>query len=130
MIVRVAPITRRGQHDKSVGSIRGFFVWNSELRNASMPQLARMWISSGKTAGRAGSGVRALLGRMYADRGLDYNADSPPTSAKTKRIIPILAVAIMIGPSLANGSPACMTEREARAKFPKAHLVWVGTNHC
>jgi hypothetical protein len=77
MIVRVAPITRRGQHDKSVGSIRGFFVWNSELRNASMPQLARMWISSGKTAGRAGSGVRALLGRMYADRGLDYNADSP-----------------------------------------------------
>src|SRR5262249_6187614 len=51
-------------------------------------------------------------------------------SAKTKRIIPILAVAIMIGPSLANGSPACMTEREARAKFPKAHLIWVGTNHC
>jgi hypothetical protein len=23
-----------------------------------------------------------------------------------------------------------MTESEARAKFPKAHLVWVGTNHC
>jgi hypothetical protein len=23
-----------------------------------------------------------------------------------------------------------MTIREARAKFPKAHLVWVGTNHC
>jgi hypothetical protein len=35
----------------------------------------------------------------------------------------------MIGPSLANGSPACMTESAARAKFPKAHLVWVGTNH-
>ena len=61
MIVRVAPITRRGQHDKSVGSIRGFFVWNSELRNASMPQLARMLISSGKTAGRAGSGVGHCL---------------------------------------------------------------------
>jgi hypothetical protein len=41
MIVRVAPITRRGQHDKSVGSIRGFFVWNSELRNATMPQLVK-----------------------------------------------------------------------------------------
>jgi hypothetical protein len=44
---------RRGQHDKSVGSIRGFFVWNSELRNATMPQLAK-----------------PHLGRMYAGRGL------------------------------------------------------------
>jgi len=42
----------------------------------------------------------------------------------------IPAVALMIGPSLAYGSSACMTESEARAKFPKAHLVWVGTNHC
>ena len=41
----------------------------------------------------------------------------------TIRIIPILAVAIMIGPSLANGWPACMKESEARAKFPKAHLI-------
>jgi hypothetical protein len=48
----------------------------------------------------------------------------------TIRIIPILAVAIMIGASLANGSPACMRESEARAKFPKAHLIWLGTNHC
>ena len=48
----------------------------------------------------------------------------------TVRIIPILVVAIMIGPSLAHGSPACMTESEARAKFPKAHLIWLGTNHC
>ena len=47
----------------------------------------------------------------------------------TVRIIPILAVAIM-GPSLAYGSPACMTESEARAKFPKAHLIWLGTSHC
>jgi hypothetical protein len=31
------------------------------------------------------------------------------------RIILILAVAIMIGPSLAFGSPACMTESEALA---------------
>jgi len=48
----------------------------------------------------------------------------------TVRIISILAVAITIGPSLAYGSPACMTESEARAKFPKAHLIWLGTNHC
>ena len=46
----------------------------------------------------------------------------------TVRIISNLAVAITIGPSLAYGSPACMTESEARAKFPKSHLIWVGTN--
>jgi hypothetical protein len=50
--------------------------------------------------------------------------------AMTVRIISILAVAVTIGPSLAYGSPACMTESEARAKFPKAHLIWLGTNHC
>src|SRR6516165_4874563 len=46
------------------------------------------------------------------------------------RIMLLPAVAIMVGPSLAYGSSTCMTESEARAKFPKAHLVWVGTNHC
>ena len=50
--------------------------------------------------------------------------------AMAARIILILAVTSMIGPSLASGSPTCMTESEARTKFPKAHLVWVGTNHC
>src|SRR6516164_6725108 len=48
----------------------------------------------------------------------------------TACIILILAVASIIGPSLAYGSPACTTISEARAKFPKAHLVWVDTNHC
>ena len=48
----------------------------------------------------------------------------------TTRIMLIPAVALMIGPSLVYGSSACMTESEARAKFPKAHLVWIGTNHC
>ncbi len=50
----------------------------------------------------------------------------------TTRIILILAVAIMIGESqsLAYGSPACMTESEARAKFPKGHLLWYGSKHC
>src|SRR5260370_30331910 len=46
------------------------------------------------------------------------------------RIIHILAVAIMIGPSLAYGSPACMTESEARSKFPKANLYPHGSEHC
>ena len=51
--------------------------------------------------------------------------------ATTVRIILILAVAIMIGPSLAYGSPGCMTQSEARAKFPKAHLFYVhGSEHC
>jgi hypothetical protein len=48
----------------------------------------------------------------------------------TLRIIAILAVAIMIGPSLAYGSPACMTQNEARAKFPKAYLNMHGSEHC
>ena len=46
----------------------------------------------------------------------------------TVRIIAILAVAIMIGPSLAHGSPACMTKDEARAKFPKETLY--SHQHC
>jgi hypothetical protein len=41
-----------------------------------------------------------------------------------------MAVAIMMGPSLAYGSPACMTQSEARAKFPKAHLYWYGSERC
>jgi hypothetical protein len=47
----------------------------------------------------------------------------------TARIISILAVAITIGPSLGNGSPACMTENEARAKFPKATHLYM-RDHC
>jgi hypothetical protein len=46
----------------------------------------------------------------------------------TVRIIRVLAVAIMIGPSLAHGSPACMTISEARAKFPKETLY--SHRHC
>jgi hypothetical protein len=41
-----------------------------------------------------------------------------------------MAVAIMMGSSLAYGSPACMTQSEARAKFPKAHLYWHASEHC
>ena len=41
-----------------------------------------------------------------------------------------MAVAVMMGPSLAYGSPACMTQSEARAKFPKAHLYWHGREQC
>jgi hypothetical protein len=41
-----------------------------------------------------------------------------------------MAVAIMMGQSLAYGSPACMTQSEARAKVPKAHLYWHGREHC
>jgi hypothetical protein len=48
----------------------------------------------------------------------------------TTRIMLIPAVAIMIGPSLVYGSSACMTESEARAKFPTAHLYWHGSEHC
>jgi hypothetical protein len=46
----------------------------------------------------------------------------------TVRFIPILALTIMIGPSLAYGSPACMTESEALAKFPKATHLYMRQN--
>jgi hypothetical protein len=48
--------------------------------------------------------------------------------AMTVRIILILVVASMFGPSLAFGSPACMTEREALAKFPKATHLYMRQN--
>src|SRR5215469_1685874 len=48
----------------------------------------------------------------------------------TTRIIVITAVAIVIGPSLVYGSSTCMTESEARAKFPNAHLYWHRAEHC
>ena len=47
----------------------------------------------------------------------------------TVRIISIPAVAIAIGPSLAYGSPTCMTQSEARAKFPKATHLYM-REHC
>src|SRR5436309_9222806 len=48
--------------------------------------------------------------------------------AMSARDISILAVAIAIGPSLAYASPACMTETEARAKFPKEPIY--SHQHC
>jgi hypothetical protein len=48
--------------------------------------------------------------------------------AMTARTILTPAVAIMIGPSLAFGSAACMTESEALAKFPKATHLYMRQN--
>ena len=53
---------------------------------------------------------------------------SPGLWQMTGRIISTLAVAIAIGPSLAYGSPACMTQSEARAKFPKATHLYMRKN--
>jgi len=47
------------------------------------------------------------------------------------RITLIIAVAVTIGTSLAYGSPGCMTQSEARAKFPNAHLFYMrGSERC
>jgi len=40
----------------------------------------------------------------------------------------VAAIALVSSPSLA--SPSCMTQNEARAKFPTAHLWWHGPNRC
>ena len=40
----------------------------------------------------------------------------------------VVAVALASPPALA--SPSCMTQSEARAKFPKSHLWWHGSERC
>ena len=42
--------------------------------------------------------------------------------------IVVVAVALASSPALA--SPSCMTQSEARQKFPKEHLWWHGPNRC
>jgi hypothetical protein len=41
-----------------------------------------------------------------------------------------VAIALASAQSLAHSSPSCMTQNEARAKFPKEHLWWHGPNRC
>jgi len=45
------------------------------------------------------------------------------------RIVMIAAVFVLAS-SQAQASPSCMTQSEARAKFPTAHLWWHGPNRC
>ncbi len=105
---------------------------NSEPRRISCFSVT-FWASrGGASAERVSHAViytaeSALLGPDRRWRGFFSSAE---LWQMTVPIISILAVAITIGPSLANGSEACMRESEARAKFPKAHLIWLGTNHC
>jgi hypothetical protein len=44
--------------------------------------------------------------------------------------VAILAAAVMLAPLPALASPSCMTQSEARAKFPNSHLWWHGPNRC
>lgn len=44
--------------------------------------------------------------------------------------VAIIAAAIALASSPALASPSCMTQSEARAKFPKEHLWWHGPNRC
>jgi cell division protein FtsN len=45
--------------------------------------------------------------------------------------VAMIGVAIALASSTpALSSPSCMTQSEARAKFPKEHLWWRGANHC
>jgi hypothetical protein len=78
---------------------------------------------------RAGVRRGPVIHRVFTDKPGDFFFARMKglALAMTVRIILILAVAIMFGQSLAYGSPACMTESEARAKFPKAHLYRRGS---
>jgi hypothetical protein len=44
--------------------------------------------------------------------------------------VAIIAAAIALASSPALASPSCMTQSEARAKFPTTHLWWHGEGHC
>jgi hypothetical protein len=44
--------------------------------------------------------------------------------------ISAVAIALLFAPSTAHSSPSCMTQGEARAKFPNSHLWWHGAGHC
>jgi hypothetical protein len=44
--------------------------------------------------------------------------------------VAIIAAALALVSSPAISSPSCMTQSEARAKFPKEHLWWHGAGHC
>src|SRR5437016_13600248 len=42
----------------------------------------------------------------------------------------VVAIALASALSPAHSSPSCMTQNEARAKFPKEHLWWHGPSRC
>jgi hypothetical protein len=42
----------------------------------------------------------------------------------------LVAMTLLILSFAAVGSPSCMTKREARAHYPRAHLYWHGSAHC
>jgi hypothetical protein len=44
--------------------------------------------------------------------------------------VAMIAAMIALASSPALSSPSCMTQNEARAKFPAAHLWWHGPNRC
>lgn len=81
---------------------------------------------------KSGDSARLLTGYSQANRRSfsPHEGAGIVSGAMTIRIILILAIAIMIGPSWAYGSPTCMAASEARAKFPKAHLYWYASERC
>jgi hypothetical protein len=44
--------------------------------------------------------------------------------------VAIIVVAVALASTPALASPSCMTQSEARAKFPKSHLWWHGSDRC
>src|SRR5262245_15123101 len=44
--------------------------------------------------------------------------------------VAILVVAVAVASSPALASPSCMTQSEARQKFPTSHLWWHGRDRC
>jgi hypothetical protein len=112
------PVENSGKLGTSQDFRLSVTFWASGLRSCS----CRARLTRGRQHGRKRStGPRPKDGRgFFPSAGLWQ---------MTVRIISIPAVAIAIGPSLAYGSPTCMTQSEARAKFPKATHLYL-REHC
>src|SRR5262245_30311347 len=61
-------------------------------------------------------------------RGGDTAAAYSSGAALMRVAIIVVAVSLASLPALA--SPSCMTQSEARQKFPNSHLWWHGSNRC
>lgn len=64
---------------------------------------------------------------------MNHSVDNPAAahierSGFMRVAIPVTAILLASSPAFA--SPSCMTQSEARQKFPTAHLWWHGPNRC
>src|SRR5262249_26304499 len=111
-----------------LGTSQDFLVSVTFRASGGVASFAFLQSASHTRSLSASTAENALLGPGRRWPGFLFFLFFPGLWQMTARIISTLAVAITIGPSLAYGSPACMTQSEARAKFPKATHLYMRKN--